>query len=178
MKRVDEWPPCGKQDVMKLAKITDEVIGLVVALPNGPHIVDIAKSVGVFAPYDPLSNGLLNGAFKDGGDWPSIVKQWAHLQRPLKRLALIAETCPGHPGLVLQPLVDQYLQGVSANPIVAIEITDMQPREERDPTGRRAMEQQFVTPPQDAIEADSAATPETARVIGFVRPNRDESSKR
>ena len=47
---------------MKLAKITDEVIGLVVALPNGPHIVDIAKSVGVFAPHDPLSNGLLKPA--------------------------------------------------------------------------------------------------------------------
>jgi len=167
-----------EQDVMKLAKITDEIIGLVVALPNGPHIVDIAKSVGVFAPHDPLSNGLLNGAFKDGGDWPSIVKHWAHLQWPLKRLALIAETCPDHPDLVLQSLVDRHLKGESANSIVAIDITDMQPREERDPTGRRAMEQQFVAPLQDAIEADSAAAPGTAQVIGFVRPNRDESSKR
>jgi len=163
---------------MKLAKITDETIGLVVTLPNGPHIVDIAKSVGVFVPHDPLSNGILNGAFKDGGDWPSIVKHWAHLQWPLKRLALIAETCPGHPGLVLQSLVDRHLKGESANSIVAIDITDMQPREERDPTGRRAMEQQFVAPLQDAIEADSAAAPGTAQVIGFVRPNRDESSKR
>ena len=158
---------------MKLAKITDEIIGLVVTLPNGPHIVDIAKSVGVFAPHDPLSNGILNGAFKDGGDWPSIVKHWAQLQRPLKRLALLAETCPDHPRLVLQSLADRSLKGGSANPIVAIEITDMQPREERDPTGRRAMEQQFVTPPQDA-----AATRETAQVIGFMRPNTHESSKR
>jgi len=178
MKRVDEWPPSGKQDVMKLAKITDEVIGLVVALPNGPHIVDIAKSVSVFAPHDPLSNGLLNGAFKDGGDWPSIVNHRAHLQWPLKRLALIAETCPNHPGLVLRSFVDRNLKGESVNPIVAIGVTDMQPREERDPTGRRAMEQQFVTPPQDAIEADQAATPETAQIVGFVRPDRDGSSKR
>jgi hypothetical protein len=163
---------------MKLAKITDEIIGLVVTLPNGPHIVDIAKSVGVFAPHDPLSNGILNGAFRDGGDWPSIVRHWAQLQWPLKRLALIAETCPDHQGLVLQSLVDRNLKGKSANSIVAIDITDMQPREELDPTGRRAMEQQFVAPRQDAIEADSAATPETAQVIGFVRPNRDESSKR
>ena len=178
MKRVDEWPPGEKQDTMKLAKITDEVIGLVIALPNGPHIVDIAKSVSVFAPHDPVSNGLLNGAFKDGGDWPSIVKHWAHLRRPLRRLALIAETCPDHPGLVLHPLVDRNLRGGSDNPIVTIDITDMQPREERDPTGRRAMEQQFGTPPQDAIEADSAATRETAQVIGFVRPNTHEFSKR
>lgn len=163
---------------MKLAKITDEAIGLVVALPNGPHIVDIAKSVGVFAPHDPLSNGLLNGAFRDGGDWPSIVKHWANLQRPLKRLAVIAETRPDHPGLVLQPLADLNLHGASANPIVAIDITDMQPREEWDPTGRRAMERQFVTLPQEAIEADSAAAPETAQIVGFVRPNRDGSSKR
>jgi hypothetical protein len=163
---------------MKLAKITDGKIGLVVALPNGPHIVDIAESVGVFAPHDPLSNGLLHGAFKDGGDWPSIVKHWTHLQWPLKRLALIAETCPDHSGLVLQSLADQNLKNESANPIFAIDITDMQPLEERDPTGRRAMERQFVTMPQNAIEADSPATVETAQVIGFVRSNKDESSKR
>jgi hypothetical protein len=163
---------------MKLAKITDEVIGLVVALPNGPHIVDIAKSVGVFAPHDPMSNGILNGAFRDGGDWPSIVKHWAHLQRPLRRLALIAESHPDHPGLVLQPLVDRNLRDASANPIVAIDITDMQPREERDPTGRRAMERQFATPAPDAIEVDPAATPETAQIVGFVRPNKDRSFKR
>jgi hypothetical protein len=163
---------------MKLAKITDDKIGLVVALPNGPHIVDIAESVGVFAPHDPLSNGLLHGAFNDGGDWPSIVKHWAHLQRPLKRLGLIAETCPGHPGLVLRSLADQNLKSESANPIVAIDITDMQPLEERDPTGRRAMERQFVTPPQNAIEADSAAMAEAAQVIGFMRPKKDELSKR
>lgn len=170
--------PAKRQDVMKLAKITDEIIGLVVALPNGPHILDIGKSAGVFAPHDPLSNGLLYGAFKDGGDWPSIVRHWAHLQRPLRRLALIAGTCPDHPGLVLHPLVDWNLRSESANPIIAVDITDMQPREERDPTGRRAMEQQFVTPPQDSMEAEQAATPETAQIIGFVRPNRDGSSER
>jgi hypothetical protein len=163
---------------MKLAKITDETIGLVVALPNGPHIIDIAKSVGVFAPHDPLSNGLLNGAFKNGGDWPSIVKHWAQLQWPLKQLALIAETCPDHPGLVLQSLADRNLKGESANTIVAIDITDVQPREERDPTGRCVMEQQFATASQDVIEADAAATSETAQVIGFVRPDKGQSTKR
>lgn len=54
----------------------------------------------------------------------------------------------------------------------------MQPFDDRDPTGWRAMKRQFVTPPQEAIEADSTATPETAQVIGFVRPNKDESWKR
>jgi hypothetical protein len=40
------------------------------------------------------------------------------------------------------------------------------------------MERQFVTPPQNAIEADSAAMAEAAQVIGFVRPKKDELSKR
>src|ERR1700759_1436326 len=115
---------------MKLAKITDEKIGLVVSLPNGPHIVDIAESVSVFAPHDPLSNGLLHGAFKDGGDWSSIVKHWAHLQWPHKRFALIAESCPDPSGLVLQSLANQNLKSESANPIVVIDIIDMRPLEE------------------------------------------------
>jgi hypothetical protein len=54
----------------------------------------------------------------------------------------------------------------------------MQPREEWDPTGRHAMEQQFATSPQSAMEVDSDPTLGTAQVIGFVRPNRDERSKR
>jgi hypothetical protein len=60
----------------------DKKIGLVIALPSEPHVVGIAESVSVFAPHDPLSNGLLNGAFKNGGHWSSIVKHWAHLQWP------------------------------------------------------------------------------------------------
>ncbi|WP_342725249.1 hypothetical protein AAFG07_41190 [Bradyrhizobium sp. B097] len=163
---------------MKLAVMTDETIGLVVILPNGPQIVDIARSAGVFAPHDPLSSGLLNGAFKDGVDWPSILKHWARLQWPLQRLAHIAVTCPDHPGLVVQSLADQNLRNGSGIPIVAIDITDVQPFDERDPTGWRAMKRQFVTPPLEAIEADSTATSETAQVIGFVRPNKDESWKR
>ena len=163
---------------MKLAKITDDKIGLIVTLPNGPHIVDIAKSVSVFTPHDPLSNGILNGVFKDGGDWLSIVKHWAQLRWPLKRLARIAETCPDHPGLVLQSLVSRNLRGESAHSIVAIDVTDMQPCEERDPTGRRAMEQQVAKSHQDTKEVDSASTAEVAQVIDFVRPNNGEPSKR
>ncbi|QOZ37462.1 hypothetical protein [Bradyrhizobium sp. CCBAU 53421] len=163
---------------MKLALMTDETIGLVVTLPNGPQIIDIARSAGVFVPHDPLSSGLLNGAFKDGADWPSILKHWERLQWPLRRLALIAESCPDHPSLVVQSLADRQLKGESAIPIVAIDITDMQPLDERDPTGWRAMKRQFVTPSQEAVEADPTATAETAQVIGFARPNKDESSKR
>jgi hypothetical protein len=158
---------------VKLAKVTDEIIGLVVNLPNGPYVVDVAKSVGVFAPHDPLSNGLLNGAFKDGGDWSSIVRHWAYLRLPLNRLAIIAHTCPDHPRLVLQSLGTQNLKGASANPIVSLDIADMQHLEERDPTGRRSIERQLIAPPEVATENSSCSRTTTAQVIGFVRPSKD-----
>jgi hypothetical protein len=160
---------------MKLAKMTDEIIGLVVTLPNGPYVVDVAKSVGVFAPHDPLSNGLLNGAFKHGGDWSSIVRHWAHLRLPLNRLAIIAQTCPDHPRLVFQSLANQNLKGVSANPIVSIDITDMHPLEERDPTGRRSMECRLMAPPESATEGVLSSRTKTAQLISFVRPSKEKS---
>jgi hypothetical protein len=88
---------------MKLVRMDGGRIGLFVMLPNGPHAVDIANSLGVF-PHDPLSNGLLNGALKDGHDWSIIVKHWVHLRWPLKKLQNIALATPDTPRLVLQPL--------------------------------------------------------------------------
>jgi hypothetical protein len=86
---------------MKLAKITDEVIGLVVTLSDGPHIVDIAKSVGVFVPYDPLSNGLLNGRFKDGGDCPLGPTVCKTARPPQRLFRLVFES---HTGRALVPI--------------------------------------------------------------------------
>jgi hypothetical protein len=88
---------------MKLIRLRDGKLGLVVLLPAGPHLVDIASSLGVFAPHDALSIGLLNGALKDGCNWSLLVKHWALLRSPLKKLAWIALTSPDHPHLVLQP---------------------------------------------------------------------------
>jgi hypothetical protein len=88
---------------MKLVKITDEKIGLFVLLSKGPYAIDIANSLGVFAPHDPLPNGLLNGVLKDGCNWSLLVKHWAHLRSPLEKLARIAMTNPDHPHLVLEP---------------------------------------------------------------------------
>jgi hypothetical protein len=44
------------------------VRGLVVDLEAGPHIIDVVASVGALLPYDPISNGVLNGILREGGD--------------------------------------------------------------------------------------------------------------
>jgi hypothetical protein len=148
---------------MKLVRMDGGRIGLFVMLPKGPHAIDIANSLGVF-PHDPLSNGLLNGALKDGHDWSIIVKHWVHLRWPLKRLQNIALANPDRPRLVLQPLVDSTGTASAANPITAIEVTDIDSIEADDPTGRRTMERQFAL----SREISQTTAAETVRVIDFA----------
>ena len=160
---------------MKLVKIADEKIGLFVLLPKGGYAIDIASSLGVFS-HDPLSIGLLKGVLKDGHHWSLLVNHWAHLRSPLKKLQNVALKSPDHPCLVLQSLVDGPGMATAANPIIAIEITDIGTFEEQDPTGRRAMERQFMSPPESRAARGSMAT-ETAQVIDFSS-SRSDSSRR
>jgi hypothetical protein len=160
---------------MKLVRLADGKIGLFVLLPKGAHAIDIASSLGVFS-HDPLSNGLLNGVLKDGHHWSLLVNHWAHLRSPLKKLQNVALKSPDHPCLVLQSLVDGPGMATAADPIIAIEITDIETFEEQDPTGRRAMERQFIPPPESNSPRGSTAT-ETAQVIDFSSI-RAESSRR
>ena len=151
---------------MKLVRMDGDRIGLFVLLPKGPYAIDIANSLGIF-PHDPLSNGLLNGAMKDGHDWSIIVKHWGHLRWPLKKLQSIALANPDTPRLVLQPLVDAMGTASATNPIIAIEVTDIESIEEHDPTGRHAMHMQLALPPRNEAARQSAAD-ETVRVIDFT----------
>jgi hypothetical protein len=153
-------------NVMKLIKMPNEKIGLFVLLPKGAYAIDIAASLSVFS-HDPLSNGLLNGALKDGPDWSRLVKHWAHLRLPLNKLEAIALRSPDYPGLVLQSLTGGTQAASAADPIIAIEITDIEILEEQDPTGRRAMERQFMPSPEIRSPCDSPAA-ETAQVIEFT----------
>ena len=59
---------------MKIIRFGERRMGLIVELQSGPHIVDVAASLSIFLPHDPLSNGLLNGMLKEGGDWASLIK--------------------------------------------------------------------------------------------------------
>jgi hypothetical protein len=96
-----------------------------------------------------------------------IVKHWVHLRWPLKRLLSIALANPDTPRLVLQPLVDATSTASAANPIIAIEMTDIDSVEEHDPTGWHAMHRQFALPSRNEAARQSAAE-ETIRVIDFT----------
>jgi hypothetical protein len=159
---------------MKLVKMADEKIGIFVQLPNGAYAIDIAANLGFFF-HDPLSYSLLNGALKDGHDWSLLVKHWAYLRAPLKKLQKIPLACPDH-SLTLQSLTGIPQTASAANPIIAIEITDTEIFEEQDPTGRRTMERQFMSPPASEPQRNSTAT-KTAQVIDFSSGRGDSSRK-
>jgi hypothetical protein len=138
-----------------------------VLLPSGLHVIDIANSLGVFAPHDPLSNGVLNGALKDGCNWSLIVRHWAHLRPPLKKLANIAMANSDHRCLVVQPLTEQFQIRDAIDQIVAIDITDTERFDEQDPTGRRAMARQFRELAGNETQRDAPSSAGTAQVIDF-----------
>jgi hypothetical protein len=161
---------------MKFVKMANEKIGLFVLLPKGAYAIDIASSLGVFSD-DPLSNGLLNGVLKDSRDWSLLVKHWAHLRSALKKLQNTALRSPDHPCLVLQTLADSPQTASTANPIIAIEITDIEAFEEQDPTGRRTMARQFMPAPENQSPRGSTGA-ETALVIDFSFSSRGGSSRR
>jgi hypothetical protein len=155
------------ENAMKLVKMNDNKIGLLVSLPNGQHVIDIAKSVGVFVPHDPVSSGLLNGIFKDGGDWSLLVKHWAYLRSPLNKLAWVAKVIPDHPNLALRPITPEFQTRGPGDPIIEIDITDIESFEERDPTGRLAMERQFMPTPDSSSLQDAGTVTQGAQVIEF-----------
>lgn len=136
---------------MKLIRMAADRTGLLVRLPSGPHVVDIVRSLGVFVPHDPLANGFLNGALKDGCNWESIVRNWTYLRSPLKQLARIASIKPDHPLLAIYPFAGEPPAEGSRNGIIAIEITEAGDLEAFDPTGRLAMAKQFSDPAGSSV---------------------------
>ena len=159
---------------MKLVKMNQNQIGPHVLLPEGAFAIDVVRSLGVFA-YDPLLNGLLNGVFKQGGDWSLIVKHWAHLRSPLEKLVRFAQSYPEHPSLLLQPLNQDTETADALDPIIAIEINDIEVLEALDPTGRHVMARQFIQPAEIQPPSNDA-TAETGQVIDFLL-HKDEAAR-
>jgi hypothetical protein len=58
---------------VKLVKTMGGGIGLHVELPQGPRIIDIAKSLGVFAAHGPVYGALINGTLKERFVWAALV---------------------------------------------------------------------------------------------------------
>lgn len=153
---------------MKLVGIDRGAIGLLVELPAGPHVVDLAKSLGVFAGHDLVSSGLINGALKERSAWGALVANWQYLRLPLARLAGIAVANPDHPCLVLHRLADCRQSG-DPKGIVALDITYASDPESPDPTGRLAMARQFAELAVEPLEQDVPSLGDN--VVDFSRRN-------
>lgn len=149
---------------MKLIRMRGGEIGLLVELPAGPHIVDLAKSLGVFAGHDLVPGGLINGALKEKSAWGALIANWQYLRLPLARLAGIAVANPDHPCLVLHPLADIRQ---SRDGIVALDITYASEPAGPDPTGRLVMARQLAEPGVERAERDKSSLGDSVQVVDF-----------
>jgi hypothetical protein len=137
---------------MKLVRFDDGKTGLMVQLASGPHVIDVIGSLGVFAPGDPISQGILNGILKDKGSWAPLIEHWEQARTGLRRLESLASANPDRAHLVIRRVDEVRLARPLGNPrsIVALDIVESS-EVAHDPTGRQAMERQFGVPsPADA----------------------------
>ena len=119
---------------MKLVRFGDRRTGLVVDLDSGPHVIDVVASVGALLPYDPISNGVLNGILRDGGSWAPLIEHWPHVSAGLRRLINLALKAPDHPHLVLRSYDQAQVMLHDLVGITALEIS--QSREIRHVLGQ------------------------------------------
>jgi hypothetical protein len=133
---------------MKLARFDGGKTGLLVQLATGPHVIDVIGSLGVLSPDDPISQGVLNGILKDKGSWAPLIEHWEQARTGLRRMMSLATTNPGRPHLVICRVGDVSLTVPLRTPggITILDITESG-EVAQDPTGRKAMEQQFGAPP-------------------------------
>lgn len=153
---------------MKLVAIDGGAIGLLVELTAGPHVIDLANSLGALAGHDLVSGGLVNGALKEKSAWGALVANWQYLRLPLARLAGIAVANPDHPCLVLHRLADCRQSG-NAKGIIALDITYASNTEDSDPTGRLVMARQFAEPVVEPAEQDVSSLGDNVQVVDFSR---------
>jgi hypothetical protein len=160
---------------MKLVRFGDRRTGLVVDLDSGPHVIDIVASVGALLPYDPISNGVLNGILREGGSWAPLVEHWSHVGAGLRRLSNLALMTPDHPHLVLRAYDDADVRLHDCGGIAALEISESREIQFCDPTGRASMIARCATALASPVEAHSSAADFTNAepndvVIDFPRP--------
>lgn len=154
---------------MKLVRIGGEKIGLLVQLPTGPHAIDIAKSLGLFAAHDPISDGLINGVLKERCVWAALVNNWSYLRKPLELLARTALTNPDDPRLAIHPFAQQRQIEDPPRGIVAIDIVDAADLDIHDPTGRLVMAREFNEAPDEQAGREAPSRGQNAQVFDFSR---------
>lgn len=156
---------------MKLVRLDAEKIGLLVQLPTGPHTIDIARSLGVFAAHDPVSGGIINGVLKEKCAWTAFVNNWRYLHRPLELMARTALNHPDDPRLAIQPFAQERQTADRLRGIVAIDITDATDLASHDPTGRLVMARQFSEVADDHMRPEASSMAENVQLVDFSRRN-------
>jgi hypothetical protein len=135
------------ENIMKLVRFDGGKTGLMVQLAAGPHVIDVIGSLGVLAPDDPISQGILNGILKDQGSWAPLIEHWEQARIGLRRLASLALANPDRPNLVICRADEVSLAPFLRNPRGIVTLDIMESSEvAQDPTGREAMKRQFGVP--------------------------------
>lgn len=163
---------------MKLVSIGGGKIGLLVQLPTGPHAIDIARSLGLFAAHDPISGGLINGVLKERCALVALVNNWSYLRNPLELLARTALTNPDDPRLALCPFARQRRLKDPPSGIVAIDITVAADLAVHDPTGRLVMAREFNQAPDEQAGQEAPSRGRNAQIIDFSRHNEPRTPRR
>jgi hypothetical protein len=133
--------------MMKLIRFDDWQTGLLVQLREGPYLVDVIASLGLFAPVDPIASGVLNSILKDGKGWAPLIEHWDYVRVALRRLAVTASTRPDHPSLTMRPFdgVRVVSPAMKRQSIATLEIAELADVA-FDPTGRATIERQSASP--------------------------------
>jgi hypothetical protein len=111
---------------MRLVRFGEARTGILLELPAGPHVLDVAASINALSPDDPASNGVLNDIFKNNGSWGALIEHWDSARVGLAKLVHIATSTPDHPGLVIhrRAEVDAMPKSARGGEIVALGIAE------------------------------------------------------
>ncbi len=159
---------------MKLVRFGDRRTGLVVNLEAGAYIIDVVASVGALLPYDPISNGVLNGILREGGNWAPLIEHWSRASAGLRKLINLALMAPDHPLLVLRTYDDAHVMLHDSGGIVALEISESREIQSWDPTGRAVIGAQFakaLAPPVASAAENFKHAVDDKVVVAFPRPS-------
>jgi hypothetical protein len=145
---------------MKLVRLKDGGTGLVAQTPMGPRVADVVASLGVLAPADPTSQGVLNRLLKKSGNWGRLIEHWPIAREGLRRIANLATV--GAPGIVYrhtEDILTSANQGELGD-VASLEVSEWGPwTAPQDPTGYNLMVRQFT--------ASASAKPADSEVISL-----------
>jgi hypothetical protein len=141
---------------MKLVRLDDNRIGLLVEAPSGPYVIDVAASVGALVPEDPISHGVLNGLLKDKADWASLIQHWKMARVGLRKLAIMAQAAGSSQVVFRRYNESRGASSGYSDGINSLDIGECEPIG-IDPTGRDVMEARFAADSRYPTRANTSS---------------------